>query len=215
LRQRQQEPGSARMGSFMKAKTADLQPDNLSKEIHLQISEREGQQFLVIKEQDPAKSIGEYEVEIPVSLLPELKRVVETIEQNHNAGAAAMETTPAQSESRFAHESEAEFARILDFYHINWEYEPRSFVTERDETGNPLRSFTPDFYLPEHDLYIEITTQKQSLVTKKNRKLRQLRELHPEINIKLLYASDYNKLIEKFAASKKRVNDPQEDQPEQ
>jgi hypothetical protein len=208
LRQCQQEPGSAGMGVFMKAKTADLQPDNLSKEIHIQISERNGQQILVIKEQNPAKSIGEYEVEIPASLLPELKRVVETIEQKYNAESAAMETTSQHSEIRFAHESEAEFARILDFYHIDWQYEPRSFVTERDEAGNPLRSFTPDFYLPEHDLYIEITTQKQSLVTKKNRKLRQLRELHPEINIKLLYASDYNKLIEKFAASKKRSETP-------
>jgi hypothetical protein len=196
----------------MKAKAADLRPDSLSKEIRIQISERNGQQILVIKEQDPAKSIGEYEVEIPASLLPELKRVVETIEQNHNAEPAAMETPQQQPEIRFAHESEEEFARILDFYHITWEYEPRSFVTERDEAGNPLRSFTPDFYLPDHDLYIEITTLKQSLVTKKNRKLRQLRELYPEINIKLLYASDYNKLIEKFAASKKRVDTPTENQ---
>lgn len=196
----------------MKAKTADLQPDSLSKEIHVQISERNGQQILVIKGQDPAKSIGEYEVEIPASLLPELKRVVETIEQTHNAEPATMETPHKDSAVPFAHESEKEFARILDFYHIAWQYEPRTFVTERDEAGNPLRSFTPDFYLPEHDLFIEITTQKQSLVTKKNRKLRLLRELHPEINIKLLYASDYNKLIEKFAASKTRTDTPTEEQ---
>jgi hypothetical protein len=196
----------------MKAKAADLRPDDVSKEIHIQISERNGQPILVIKEQNPAKSIGEYEVEIPASLLPELKRVVETIEQTHNTEPAAMETTPQPSEVRFAHESEAEFARILDFYHIHWQYEPRTFVTERDEAGNPLRSFTPDFYLPDHDLYIEITTQKQSLVTKKNRKLRRLRELHPEINIKLLYASDYNKLIEKFTASKNRSDTPTENQ---
>jgi hypoxanthine phosphoribosyltransferase len=188
----------------MKAKSASLPPDNLSKEIRIQISERDGQQILVIKEQHPAEPIGEYEVEIPASLLPELKRVVETIEQNNSEEPVSMETATRQQDVHFAHQSEEEFARILDFYHISWQYEPRSFVTERDQSGNPVRSFTPDFYLPDHDLYIEITTQKQSLVTKKNRKLRQLRELYPEINIKLLYASDYNKLIEKFAASKKR-----------
>jgi hypoxanthine phosphoribosyltransferase len=186
----------------MKAKTAGLQTDNSSKEIRIQISERDGQQILVIKEQHPANQIGEYAVEIPAALLPELKRVVETIELQKPEEPAVMEA--ANQPISFAHESEKEFARILDFYHIRWQYEPRSFVTERDAAGNPLRSFTPDFYLPDHDLFIEITTQKQSLVTKKNRKLRQLRELYPEINIKLLYASDYNKLIDKFSASKKR-----------
>lgn len=195
----------------MKAKSADLQPDNLSKEIRIQISERNGQHILVIKEQHPAKSIGEYAVEIPASLLPELKRVVETLEQKNSEEPVAMESINQPPEIRFAHASEEEFARILDFYHISWQYEPRTFVTERDEAGNPLRSFTPDFYLPDHDLYIEITTQKQSLVTKKNRKLRQLREHYPEINIKLLYAADYNKLIEKFTASKKRPEATPED----
>ncbi|HKA18219.1 MAG TPA: hypothetical protein VKN18_07875, partial [Blastocatellia bacterium] len=67
--------------------------------------------------------------------------------------------------------------------------------------GNVTGSFTPDFYLPDHNLYIELTTAKQQLVTKKNRKVRQLRKLYPEINVKVLYASDYRKLIEKFAAS--------------
>jgi hypoxanthine phosphoribosyltransferase len=101
----------------------------------------------------------------------------------------------------FAHESEAEVARILDFYHIAWQYEPRTFAVEWDDAGKVASSFTPDFYLPAHDLYIELTTAKQPLVTKKNRKIRKLRELYPEINIKVLYASDYRKLIDKFAAS--------------
>ena len=72
---------------------------------------------------------------------------------------------------------------------------------EWDKDGNVVSSFTPDFYLPDHDIYIELTTLKQPLVTKKNRKIRLLRELYPEIKIKVLYASDYRKLIEKFAAS--------------
>jgi hypothetical protein len=98
----------------------------------------------------------------------------------------------------FAHPSEAEFAAILDFYQINWLYEPRSFPLQYDESGRSIESFTPDFYLPDLDLFIELTTLKQSLVTKKNRKLRRLRQLYPEINIKLLYRRDYRNLLRRF-----------------
>jgi hypothetical protein len=99
---------------------------------------------------------------------------------------------------RFAHNSERQFAKLLDFYAINWEYEPRTFVLQRDNDGNPEQAFTPDFYLPAYDLYIEITTLNQKLVTKKNRKVRRLRELHPDINIKILYQRDYLNLLVKF-----------------
>ena len=82
---------------------------------------------------------------------------------------------------RFAHNSERQFAKLLDFYAIEWQYEPRTFVLERDRDGNSAQAFTPDFYLPAYDLYIEITTLNQKLVTKKNRKARRLRELHPDV----------------------------------
>lgn len=98
----------------------------------------------------------------------------------------------------FAHPSEAEFASILDFYQLAWEYEPRSFPLRRDEEGRVIERFTPDFYLIDLDLYIELTTLKQSLVTKKNRKLRRLRELYPEVKIKLLYNRDYRNLLFKY-----------------
>lgn len=98
----------------------------------------------------------------------------------------------------FAHQSEREFARILDFYQIDWEYEPRTFELQWDEAGNPTESFSPDFYLPEFDLFIELTTLRQSLVTKKNRKLRRLRELYPDINIKLFYNRDFKGLMNKY-----------------
>ena len=101
----------------------------------------------------------------------------------------------------FAHPSEEEFARILDFYHVEWSYEPTTFPIEWDSEGNVTSAFTPDFYLPEQELFIEITTLRQALVTKKNRKIRRLRELYPEVNIRILYASDFRKLIEKFVAS--------------
>jgi len=87
---------------------------------------------------------------------------------------------------------------VLDFYQIPWQYEPRSFPLRYDESGRVIESFSPDFYLPDADLYIELTTLRQSLVTKKNRKLRRLRELYPEISIKLLYRRDFLSLARKF-----------------
>jgi hypothetical protein len=100
--------------------------------------------------------------------------------------------------TRFAHPSERECARILDFYRIRWEYEPRTFPIERDKKGNVVASFTPDFYLPDLDLYIELTTMSQKLVTKKNRKVRRLKELYPDVNIKILYQRDFRSLLFKY-----------------
>jgi len=104
----------------------------------------------------------------------------------------------------FAHPSEEEFSRILDFYRIGWEYEPRSFPLAWDEEGNVAEAFTPDFYLPEQDLYVEITTLRQELVTKKNQKLRRLRELYPDVRIKLFYRRDFGRLLDKYDLSSER-----------
>jgi hypothetical protein len=98
----------------------------------------------------------------------------------------------------FAHASEAELARILDFYEVAWAYEPHTYPILFDRDGTVLESFAPDFYLPELDLYVEITTLRQRLVRKKNRKLRRLRELYPGIRIKLLYARDFRALLLKY-----------------
>ncbi|MBN1369003.1 MAG: hypoxanthine phosphoribosyltransferase [Dehalococcoidaceae bacterium] len=99
----------------------------------------------------------------------------------------------------FAHPSEAEFAGLLDFYNIEWVYEPRSFVLEK--AGNRVTEmFSPDFYLPALDLYIELTTLKQSLITYKNRKIRRLRELYPEIKITLLNKNNYDRLLAKYGS---------------
>lgn len=97
----------------------------------------------------------------------------------------------------FHHASEAEFARLLNYYGIDWQYEPHQFPLQwRD--GRPVEMFRPDFYLTEYDIYIELTTMRQALVRRKNRKLRLLRALYPEINIKLLYRRDYQRLLERF-----------------
>ena len=98
----------------------------------------------------------------------------------------------------FAHVSEAEIARLLDFYHVQWEYEPTSFPLDWHEDGRPKSYFTPDFYLPDYDLYLEVTTVRPSLTNKKNRKVRQLKELYPDINIKLLALRDVEALMLKY-----------------
>jgi hypoxanthine phosphoribosyltransferase len=107
----------------------------------------------------------------------------------------------------FAHPSERELARILDFYRIRWQYEPRSFPL-RWIGDRVLEMFTPDFYLPDQDLYVELTTLRQRLVTKKNRKLRLLRELYPDVNIRLLYKHDYQELLAKYGYAPAEVEPP-------
>jgi len=99
---------------------------------------------------------------------------------------------------RFAHDSEAELARILDYYQVAWRYEPDTFPISWNADGVVTESFAPDFYLPEVDLYLELTTLKQSLVRRKNRKLRYLRQLYPEVRVKLFYARDFKALMVKY-----------------
>jgi len=98
----------------------------------------------------------------------------------------------------FVNEAEAECARILDYHGISWQYEPRSFVLETDEGGRVVEAFTPDFYLPEQDLYLEVTVMKQSLITRKNRKIRKLRERYPDVKIKLFTKRDFDRLARKY-----------------
>lgn len=116
----------------------------------------------------------------------EIKRWLETVEPHF-----------------FAHPSEAEFAKVLDFYRIRWEYEPRTFPIAWDETGRTTEAFSPDFYLVDFDLFIELTTLKQSLVTEKNRKIRRFRELYPEMKLKVYYGRDYRNLLAKYGLAQK------------
>jgi hypothetical protein len=104
-----------------------------------------------------------------------------------------------QAYSGFVNEAEVECARILDFHGIPWEYEPRSFVLAEDEDGRVLEAFTPDFYLPEQDLYLEVTVMKQSLITRKNRKIRKLRARYPDVKIKLFTKRDFERLAHKYS----------------
>jgi len=98
----------------------------------------------------------------------------------------------------FGHPSEEVFANLLDFYRIAWDYEPRSFPLQWDKDGKVTEAFTPDFYLPEFDLYVELTTMKQANVTKKNRKIRLLRAIYPHVNIQVFYQKDIQDLVMKY-----------------
>ena len=97
----------------------------------------------------------------------------------------------------FANRAELECAKVLDYYGVPWNYEPRTFVLE-EVGGRVVEAFTPDFHLPEQDLYLEITMMKQSLVTRKNRKLRKFRERYPGVRIKLFYKRDVERLAQRY-----------------
>jgi hypothetical protein len=99
---------------------------------------------------------------------------------------------------RFVNRIELECAKLLDFYGVAWEYEPRTFVLAEDEHGRVTRAFTPDFYLPDEDLYVEITVMRQSLVTRKNRKLREVRARYPDVRVKLFYRRDIERLAQRY-----------------
>lgn len=121
-----------------------------------------------------------------------------TVAPHSSRSALEAEVLDATGRTRFAHHSERRFAELLDFYGIEWHYEPRTFVLREDAAGRPLEAFTPDFYLPEYDLYIELTTLRQQLVTRKNRKVRLLEQRHPEVHVKILYKGDYAALAQRF-----------------
>ena len=105
---------------------------------------------------------------------------------------------PDRPRPTFAHASEEEMARILDFYRIRWEYEPHTFPILWNLDGAVVESFSPDFWLPDLEMYLEMTTLRQKLVRKKNRKLRRIHELYPDIRVKLFYARDFRALMLKF-----------------
>lgn len=106
------------------------------------------------------------------------------------------ENSPARP--NFSHPAEETFAKILDYYAIEWQYEPRTFPLDWDTTGNVIEAFSPDFYLPHQDLYIELTTLRPELTTKKNRKIRRMNELYPHIHIKLFKRRDLRDLMVKY-----------------
>lgn len=182
--------------------TVPLSPDE---ELRISLREEAGQRVLSLQRYRRSRwgegyaAAGEALV-VPLEAIPRLQAALAEADAALEArGWTAPPPAPAEQEAApFAHASEAELARILDFYRIRWEYEPKTFPLKWGEDGRVLESFTPDFYLPEFDLFIELTTLKQDLVTKKNRKIRRLRELYPDVNLKIFYGRDYRSLLRRF-----------------
>ena len=140
-----------------------------------------------------------YDVQLPVYVYQGLvnEGITEGSDVEFEIYYHVTERQPKPQLVGFRHPSEKEFSQILAFYGLRWEYEPRSFALRWDG-DKILEMMTPDFFLPDLDLYVELTTMKQSLVTQKNRKIRMMREQYPEINVKLLYRRDFHRLLAKF-----------------
>ena len=115
-------------------------------------------------------------------------------ESNENTGTIDHQTR----NTAFKNETEEEFARILSMYNIEWLYEPKTFPVEWDAEGNVTMAISPDFYLPRFNLYLELTTMDQRYVTKKNKKMRLVRELYPGTNIRIVYKKDFNELVDRL-----------------
>lgn len=98
--------------------------------------------------------------------------------------------------TKFAHESEEYIAAILDYHNIKWEYEKKTFIIKTDEFGCTKRAFTPDFYLPEFDTYIEVTVMKKA--TRKRKKILDTKNLNPNIIIMLIDRDMLNLLEQKY-----------------
>lgn len=103
-----------------------------------------------------------------------------------------------EPQALFQNDAERECARMFDYHGIEWQYEPHTFPLEVAPDGTVLEAFTPDFYLPGENLYVEVTTMRQPLVTKKNRKVRRLRELYPDVRVRVLYRRDLEALGQRF-----------------
>jgi hypothetical protein len=106
-------------------------------------------------------------------------------------------STFAASRETFAHPSERLFATLLDLYSVKWRYEPIEFPLEWDDAGRPTKAFRPDFYLTEHSVLVELTVADQRLVTRKNAKVRRMRELYPELDVAVVYQRDLVALLDR------------------
>ncbi|MFH0809249.1 MAG: hypothetical protein V2A77_02075 [Pseudomonadota bacterium] len=163
--------------------------------LEVALQEKDGSHFVAIK----AAGGG---VTIPAAMLPELKRALSSIE-DALAADSLFEGFENKTARRgrppvFANDSEREFAALLDFYQLRWSYEPATFPIVWNSHGRVTESFTPDFYLKDFNLFIELTTLKQSLVTRKNRKVRLFRKHYQDRPIRIFYGKDYHALITKY-----------------
>ncbi|MCW2956219.1 MAG: hypothetical protein JWO69_1088 [Thermoleophilia bacterium] len=154
--------------------------------------------FVVYRNQQLAATTMERVLPVTQLLEPTASHGEETTPLEDGATCRLWRSFRGQREPRFVNDSERECAELLDFYDIAWEYEPVMFVLETDPDGRVSEAFRPDFYLPELNLFLEVTTMKQELVTRKNRKVRKLRQRYPDVNVRLFYRRDIEALGQKL-----------------
>lgn len=134
-----------------------------------------------------------------------LAYLVETRSREHPSGYTKETKTLLKENTEpvsFAHPSEEEFSKILDMYNIEWDYEPKTFPIEWDAEGNVTKAFTPDFYLPKFDTYIELTTMEQKYVSEKKKKVRLLKKLYPGTNINIVFKKDFHTLLKRYGLTR-------------
>lgn len=93
------------------------------------------------------------------------------------------------SEFYFYSRWEANFARILNLLGIPWLYQCKTF-----DIGGHM--YTPDFYLPDSDTWIEI---KNFLSEYSRKRDENFRKMYPDLELMLILKGDYLELQEEFA----------------
>jgi hypothetical protein len=101
------------------------------------------------------------------------------------------------AETEFAHPIELELALVFDEHGIVWDYEPHTFVLERNPDGSVKQAFTPDFHLPDLGLYVECTVMRQALTGRKRRKVERARA-QLELPVGILFRRDFVRLADRW-----------------
>jgi len=84
---------------------------------------------------------------------------------------------------------EANIARLFNYSGIKWTYQQKTF-----DLGS--QNYTPDFYLPDGDIYIEV---KNFLWRYSKTRDRKFRKIYPGIKLTLLLKKDYLELEKKYS----------------
>lgn len=84
---------------------------------------------------------------------------------------------------------EANIARLFTYQGMRWEYSPVSF-----DIGGQM--YTPDFYLPDSDTFIEVKNFWGEYSRNRDTKFR---KTHPTVILKVLLKEEYLQLEEKYA----------------
>jgi hypothetical protein len=97
----------------------------------------------------------------------------------------------------FVTPEEERFERMLRKHSIPWEYESHLITFALDpKIGVADAGFNPDFYLPEWDIYVELTGGGAASMRKKRSKIRRAVDLYPYLRIRLLDEGDVSLMEE-------------------